>query len=107
MSNKFKTYCRIIDYLTVADPDLAELIRGTCTEMSLTSLKGKPGITFLAPQDKKYREEIAKLAYSEDVNDAMKAADMINALIIKDKLKTPQQWQAHRDDLPNSIHPSQ
>jgi hypothetical protein len=71
------------------------------------SLKGKPGITVLVPQDKDYRKEIADLAYSAKVDEASKAADMINALIIRDSLKSPSDWMAHKDDIANSLYPAQ
>lgn len=106
-TKKFKTYCRIIDYVEAVDSDLAELIRGTCTDMVLTSLKGKPGITFLMPQDKAFRAKLSELAYSEKPADAIKAGDMINALIIRDVFKSPSDWMAKKDDIPNSLMPSQ
>lgn len=105
-SKKFKTYCRIIDYLEAVDPELAELARGTCADMSFGT-KGKPGVTFLMPQDKDYRKKLADLAYSTKVEDANKACDMFNALIIRDVFKTPADWIAKKDDIPNSLLPSQ
>lgn len=106
-TKKFKTFCRIIDYIDSIDPELAELLRGTCADMSLGSLKGKPGITFLMPQNAAYRKKITDLAYSDNISDANKACDMLNALIIKDVLKTLNDWRNKRDDIPNSLLPSQ
>lgn len=106
-TRKFKTYCRIIDYVDAVDTELAELIRGTCADLSLGSTKGKPGITFLMPQDKTFRKKLADLAYSDKVDDANKASDMINALIFRDIFKSPSDWMAKKDDIPNSLFPSQ
>lgn len=106
-SRKFKTYCRIIDYVDSIDSELAEIVRGTCADIPLGSTKGKPGITFLMPQDKAYRKKIADLAYSAKVEDANKASDMLNALIIRDVFKSPSDWLAKKDDIPNSLLPSQ
>ncbi len=106
-SKNFKTFCRIIDYIDSIDAELAELLRGTCADMSLGSLKGKPGITFLMPMDKAYRKKIADLAYSDKIEDANKACDMLNALIIRDVFKSTSDWNQKRDDIPNSILPPQ
>jgi len=106
-TRKFKTYCRIIDYVDSVDPELSELIRGTCADLALGSTKGKPGITFLMPQDKTFRKKLSDLAYSEKVEDANKASDMLNALIFRDLFKSPSDWMSKKDDIPNSLFPSQ
>ncbi len=106
MSNKqFKTYCRIIDYVEQANPDLASLIRGLCADMIMSSLKGKPGITFLMPQDKALISKLEKLAYSEKPEEATKAGDMLNAMIIRDVFKTPAEWKSR--EVPNALMPPQ
>lgn len=104
--SKFKTYCRIIDYLDATDPDLAQLVRGTCVDMTLGSTKGKAGITFLVP-DKDYRAKIAKLAYSSDPAEASQACDMLNAIILRDVFKSGADFMAKRSNIPNSLYPSQ
>lgn len=106
-SKQFKTYCRIIDYVDAVDPELSKIIRGLCVDMSLGSLKGKPGITFLMPQDKAFRAKLEKLAYSDKIEDSNKANDMLNALIFRDVFKSPSDWMAKKDDIPNSLLPSQ
>ncbi len=73
--------------------------------MALGSLKGKPGITFLMPQDKAFLTKLEKLAYSDKTEEATKAGDMINALIIRDVFKTPADWKAK--EVINSLMPSQ
>lgn len=105
MSN-FKTYCRIIDYLDAKDSDLAQLVRGTCTDMTLGSTKGKAGITFLIP-DEDYRKKIAKFAYASDPAEATRACDMVNALILRDVFKSGADFMAKRNNIPNSLYPSQ
>lgn len=104
--SKFKTYCRIIDYLDATDPDLAQLVRGTCVDMTLGSTKGKNGITLLIP-DKEYRAKIAKLAYSSDPAEASQACDLLNALILRDVFKSGAEFLAKRANIPNSLYPSQ
>jgi len=106
-SKKFNAHCRIIDYLDSTDSELAEVIRGLCSDMSLATGRGKPGVTFLIPKDKAYRKKIFDMAYSEDVNEVQKASDMINALIMRDVLKTTSDWSSKKDDIPNSLFPSQ
>lgn len=103
---EFKTHCRIIDYVEQADPELARIMHGVCVDQSL-GVKGKPGVTFLMPQDKDFIKKLSALAYSANVDDSEKANDMINNLIIKDVFKTPGEWVAHKDDIPNALFPSQ
>lgn len=108
MANKgFKAFCRIDDYVESVDPDLAAIIRGTCADMTLRSTKGKPGITFLMPMDKAFRDKLSKMAFSDKAEDVVKACDMINALIIKDVFKKGSDWAAHKEDIPNSLMPPQ
>lgn len=102
---KFKTFCRIIDYVDQADPELSELLRGTCADMTLNSHKGKAGITFIMPSDS-LKKEIADLAYSTDVKSANKACDILNAHIFRDVYKTPADWKKS-PVVPNSLYPSQ
>jgi hypothetical protein len=104
-TKQFKTWCRIIDYLSDKDPELVTLLRGTCADMTLGSTKGKPGITFLWPQDKKVRDEIAKLAYSMETSEASKACDMFNAMILRDVFKSAADFR--RPVVPNSLYPAQ
>ena len=106
-TKKFKTFCKIMDYVESVKPELAELLRGTCADMTLNSTKGKPGITFLMPQDEKYIKQIADLAYSEDPKNANEACDMLNALILRDVFKSPSDFIAKRTNIPNSLYPSQ
>lgn len=102
---QFKTYCKIIDYVDSVDADLAALLRGTCADMPLNSFKGKPGITFLMPQDKAFRAKLEKLAYSDKTEEASKAGDMLNACIIRDVFKTAAEWKSR--EVANSLYPSQ
>jgi hypothetical protein len=106
MSTKqFKTYCRIIDYLDQVNPDLAAITRATCADLAMGSLKGKPGITFLLPQDKAFLSKLEKLAYSDKTDEAIQAGYMINALTIRDVFKTPAEWKSR--EVANSLMPSQ
>jgi len=107
MADQFKVHCRIIDYVEIANKELATIIKGVCADGSLGSLKGKPGITFLMPVDKNFLKKLHDLAYSANVDDVDKANELINNLIVRDILRTPGDWMTHRDDIPNSLFPSQ
>ncbi len=105
-AKQFNTYCRIIDYVERANPDLAAIIRGLCADMVMGSTKGKPGVTFLMPQDKAFIAKLEKLAYSEKPDEATRAGDMLNALIIRDVFKSPSEWKS-REEVANSLMPPQ
>ncbi len=107
MAEQFKVHCRIIDYLDTVNPKLAAIIRGVCAEGSLGSLKGKPGITFLMPTDKDFLKKLHDLAYSDNVDDVDMANELINNLIVRNIYKNAGDWLAHRDDIANSLFPSQ
>lgn len=104
---KFKTYCRIMDYLLspAGDREFGELLRGTCADMAVTSTGGKPGITLLIPQDKALRKKIADLAYSVDPKDAAKACDMLHAMVLKDYFGDAADWKTKT--VINSLYPAQ
>ena len=106
-NRKFKVYCKIIDYVDSVDHELARILRGTCTDMTLGSTKGKAGITFLMPQDKAFRKKIEDLAFSDKVEDADKANLILNSLIFRDVFKSTSDWMSKKDDIPNSLMPSQ
>ena len=106
-SKKFKVHCRIMDYVDSVDPELGEILKGTCTDMTLGSTKGKGGVTFLMPQDKAFRKKISDLAYSDKVEDANLANDMLNSIIFRDVFKSGDDWMKKKDDIPNSLMPAQ
>lgn len=78
---KLQVFCKIIDFIQDQDEEFADIIRATCNDVVLNATRNKPGITFLMPE-KKYREEIANLAYSSDIAEAAKASEMIQSLIL-------------------------
>jgi len=103
----YKAHLQIIDYLDIIDPEFAQDIRHCCANISLQPGRGKPGVTLLYPTEKSYREKIHKLAVSKDPADVGKACQMVNAMILREKLKTPDDWDSMKDDIPNSLFPSQ
>lgn len=105
-SKKFKTHCRISDYIEAVDSELMQLLNGTCSSANLTT-RGKPGLTFMRPKEAEYKKKIAELAYSDKVEDANKACDMLNACIIRNVFRTPDDWMSMKDDIPNSLFPNQ
>lgn len=105
MANKqFNTYCRITNYLDATDPSLMTIIHGLCAD-GYFNPKGKNGITFLLPTDKAFRATLEKLAYSDKIEDADKARDMLAALVIRDVFKSPSDWKSR--EVANSLLPPQ
>ena len=72
-------YCRILQWIEDKDNELACAIRDLCLDNMLVPRGGSPGVTFLYPKEKEYREEIVRKAYSDDADDAVK---LIRSLII-------------------------
>ena len=72
-------YCRILQWIEDKDNDLACAIRDLCLDNMLVPREGSPGVTFLYPKEKEYRDEIVRKAYSNDADDAVK---LICSLII-------------------------
>lgn len=104
MSNKkFQVFCRIIDYIdSLANTKggehfatLADIIRGTCTDMTLNSTRGRPGVTFLMPE-KAYIDKIADLAYSSDISEAEMANSMLHSLILSNVYMSAAEMKADK-----------
>lgn len=104
-AKEFKVHCKIIDYVASVNPELATIMRAVCSDMPLSSTRGKPGITFLMPTDKALLSKIETLAYSDKIEDAEKARLLLNALIINDVFRTPSEWKSR--EVPNAILPNQ
>lgn len=104
--SKFKTHCRITDYIEATNPELAELLNGTCADLTLNSLRGKSGITFLVP-DREYIAKISKLAYSTKPEEATMACNMFDALILRDVFKSGADFNAKKKAVVNSLYPAQ
>lgn len=106
MENKnFQTFCNIIDYLDKTKSNLAEILRGTCVAPLLNPRKGRHGITFLMPVDADYITELENLAYSSDIANANKAAELLSTLIVKDHLVKADDWKNR--EVVNSLYPMQ
>lgn len=98
-----QTFCCLINFINQHDRALADIVAGQCNVGLLHAQKSKTGLTFLHPQDKAFMAKLDRLAYSANPDEANAAAELINAHIIRDKLKTGADWEAHRDDLPNAL----
>jgi hypothetical protein len=83
--NTLTKYCRIYQWIENEDPDFAATFRDLCMEGSLSPGAKSPGVTFLYPNEKSYRDEIISKAYSDNIDDAIR---MLESLIIPDILKT-------------------
>jgi hypothetical protein len=75
-------YCRIFQWIEDKDPAFAEVIHFLCLEGQLSPNKRAPGVTFLYPKEKAYRDKIIDMRDS----DADEAARLIESLIIPDVL---------------------
>lgn len=86
MASKKKSltqFCRIFFWIEQKDPDFAEAIDHLCLQGALSPGRN-PGVTFLYPKDKGYREEIINMTYTDSAEDAMK---MVESMIIPLPLK--------------------
>jgi hypothetical protein len=95
---KLKKFSKIVDYVSAHHPDLMEIIDDLSQSNGFVPRRNG-GITFLVP-NAKYTEEIKKVAYSED---AEKATDMIQSLLIPVLLETVDDWREFSDDIPNLL----
>ena len=96
MSNKFKVFCRITDYLEQHHPRVHQLVQGLCLFNAINGTKQKPGVTLVVPTEESLISKIEKLAHSSDIADTEKAANMILAMIFQDKFVTPSDWSAKK-----------
>jgi hypothetical protein len=101
----FKTYCKIIHYVEAVNPMLAELLRYTCVDGTLSSMRGKEGITFLMPSET-LTKEIQTLAWSDIPEEADRACDMLNACILSNYYHSPASFKSDRPVI-NCLWPSQ
>jgi hypothetical protein len=101
------TYCSIAAYLEDKDQELHSLLSSTCTLDAVDRAPRRTaGLTFIMPvKDHPCRGEIAKLIESSNPKDLQKAADMIQAMIIRDYM-TPNDWKRTTPDIPNFQFPS-
>jgi hypothetical protein len=95
---KLKKFSRIVDYIEPYHPELMQVINDLAQNNSFVPRRNG-GITFLVP-NAKYTEEIVKVAYSDD---AERATDMIQSLIIPILLETMDDWKEFSDDVPNLL----
>ena len=97
--DQLKQYCSILKYIRDKDQSLFAAIEDSCLH-GVFNPKRVRGITFLYPEDPKYRAEIVKAIYSED---AEKGVRMIEALVLQDYLPTPAEFMARQADIPNAL----
>lgn len=104
--DKFQAHCTIMRYLDSKYPDVADLMRGTCADMTLNSTRGKSGITLLLPTDAALLKSIEADAYSADPKIARRACDRLNAMILRGVYKSASEMHADKN-LANSLFPAQ
>lgn len=100
-TRKAKTYSRITDYLEDRDPELYEVVHTLCLE-HLFIPKGKPGITFISPQEEEFRRQLTEWSISDDDATRKLASDHIAAMIIHDVFKTPSDFRK-QDEIVNAL----
>ncbi len=100
-TRKAKTYSRITDFLEDRDPEMYDVIHTLCLEHLFAS-KSKPGVTFICPQDQKYRQQLSEWSVSDDDKQRKLASDHITALIIYDVIKAPADFR-RQDEIVNAL----
>jgi len=75
--NQLSRFCRIYHWIEQEDPELAAAIRNLCMERNLTPHPKSTGVTFLYPKEASVREEIIKLAYSDEADQAIKKIESL------------------------------
>lgn len=95
-NKKLKKFPRILDYLETHYPEFYNLFNYLGMQGSLNPRRGG-GITLLIP-DKSVIAELHKTAESDNPEDA---TNVLLALIIRDVLRTPADWQERKNDIPN------
>lgn len=98
VSKKLKKYARIIDYIEVNHPKYYQIINDLGMFGSFTPSRGA-GITVLLP-DAKLLKKIEDITYSDDPEPA---TDIIGSMVIVDLYKTPKDFSAKGDDVPNKL----
>lgn len=86
-SKKLQRYCRIFQWVEEKDANLARAIRDLCMEGALSG--GRHGVTFLFPAEP-VREQIIKLAYSKDPEQAVQ---ILEAHIIPGSVRTSDEFR--------------
>src|SRR3989344_3643418 len=95
-----KSYNKIIEYLAENDDEMCDLFAVLFLE---PILQRPTGVTFLNPRDRSVREELTKLAMSEDPDEVKAATQKLSAYVICDHLRTPDDFMAKADDIPNAL----
>jgi len=77
-------FCQILSWVEVQDSALADAIKHLC----LTGIfhpRSRPGITFMYPKDKEFREEIVTKAFGEQAEEAV---SLIESLVLLDVFRS-------------------
>lgn len=85
-------FYKISDFLSKEYPAVARLLRDTCTEGSLGT-RGRPGTTFLCPQDPQFVKRIEDLVKSPNSDDVQLASDHMSMLIVRDHFLSGADWK--------------
>ena len=93
-----KQACPITQFLEKHDREFHQALCGL-GQLNLFKVRGS-GVTFLYPQDEKFRRKIVHTSYSDNPD---KAIDMIKSLVLLDYLPNLDEFDRKKDDIPNSL----
>lgn len=100
MPRAVKKFCSINQWLQKVDNELYGVFDALCLHRLLAPARNTTGVTFLYPEDKKYKKSIVDAAYGETPE---KAVQMLKSLVIKAYLSKTSDFISQRDDIPNKL----
>lgn len=98
------TYDNILSYVEDKDDEIAGAFRSCCLEY-LFNPKNKSGITLLLPSRKgnsEARKSLIDMSYGVG-DDKHEVMQKLAALVLSDKLSSPDVFRSHADDIPNGL----
>lgn len=96
-----KVFCTVSKWLEQEDPALYEAIDDLCA-LHYLKPRSDAGITFLYPDDKKYRDDIIKSAMG-DSEEQLKGERMVKSLILYIHLSDAGAFVQYGSDIPNAL----
>ncbi len=80
VKNQLKKFCRLGKFIEQNEPDLFQVFDDLCIMYLLKPARGADGITFLLPEEAKYKKSIIDATYSDDPDVAI---NMLKSLILR------------------------
>ncbi len=101
MSKKRNTFCTVSQWLEQEDDGLYEAIDSLCAMHNLKP-RGDAGITFLYPEDKKYRDKIVNAQFG-DSDEQLAGEKIVKSLVLYINLPDPGAFIQFAKDIPNAL----